>query len=158
MSQPSNNPSLANAIARLERAGAENSKATKKLRAAASALATWLEAQPGIPVDTEMPRGYYIHRVRSNVASALFLCRDVPDYTYDTREMCRVYIDGTGAYLHGDFHCEIPECSRAALLDFAADVAAGWLEEVAQWIEERAAKDASASSVLEQAIERQQQQ
>jgi len=130
---------IINAVKRLERAGSENSRATQKLYQAAGNVADLIETQ--VPVGVELPRGYYVREVCSNIGSCLFLCRETEDG--------RDYIDGIGRYLHGDFHCWIPGQNRAVVMQFAEDVADGLLDEIAQWLENRATRADQAAQVLE---------
>lgn len=58
---------IINAVARLQRAGAENSKATKKLHVAAMNVACFIEDQ--VPAGVNLPRGYLVQKVKSNVGS-----------------------------------------------------------------------------------------
>lgn len=137
--------SIINAVKRLERAGSENSRATQKLFEAAAKVAELIENM--VPVGAELPRGYYVKKVRSNLGSALFLCHEVMgEYGPEIR-----YVDGIGGYLHGDFHCHVPSQDRATVMKFAEDVAGGLLDEIAEWLEARATKADVAAEVLENA-------
>jgi hypothetical protein len=127
---------LINALARLERAGAENSKATKKLHEAATTIAVKIEEC--VPVGVDLPRGYKVVRRCSNIGADLFLL--------DSADR---YIDGTGGYLHRDFHCKIPPQTRVGSLQFAKDVSEGLLDEIAAWLEERVATVEQAAKTLE---------
>lgn len=130
---------LANAIARLERAGSENSKGYAKLVDAAGILASWIEYN--VPTGVTLPRDYKVIRIRSNVGSELFLVAGI-----DT------YIDGSGGYLHGDFSCRIPAPTRSALLKLAKDVAEGWLTEIAEFLEKRAKRSNDAADTMLTAV------
>ena len=137
--------SIINAVKRLERAGSENSRATKKLFDAARKVAELIEDQ--VPAGVKLPRGYYVKRISSNIGSAEFLCCEVVgEYGPENR-----YVDGIDGYLHGDFHCWLPGQDRDTVLKFAEDVATGLLGEIAEWLEARAAKAAEAAGVLENA-------
>lgn len=127
-----------NAVKRLERAGSENSRATQKLFEAAKIVADSIEEN--VPAGVRLPRGYIVRRVQSNLGSEKFLCRGTDDLT--------VFVDGIGGYLHGDFQCWIPAQNRKTVLDFAADIASGLLDEIAAWLEERATQANKAAEVL----------
>jgi len=135
---------IINSLKRLERAGNENSRATQKLFKAANDVAAFIEE--AVPFECELPRGYRIEKVRSNVGSASFLVKE-GEFGCD-------YIDGIGGYLHGDFHCWIPEQKRSAILQFAEDIATGLLDEIAEFLEKRADKSLSAAEVLTDAIKK----
>lgn len=137
----SKNNSIINAVKRLERAGSENSKATQKLFEAALDVAYLIEKT--VPVNVQLPRGYKVIRRYSNSGSELFLINSDGEY-----------IDGTGRYLHGDFNCWIPEQKREAILDFAADIADGLLDEIAEFIEQQARKANEAAELLENSKEK----
>jgi hypothetical protein len=139
---------IINAVARLERAGSENSRVTNKLHAAASTVADWIEGQ--VPVNVLLPRGYRVKRVKSNVGYTDFLVRESKE-TNEYGEPVLLWIDGTGVYLHGDFHAAIPSQTRHGSLLFANDVASGLLDEIAAWMEKLAAECDSAAKVLENA-------
>lgn len=128
------------ALKRLERAGSENSRVTEKLHEAANEIASQIE--PNVPVNVTLPRRYMVREIRSNVGSEKFLIR-----ASDGDE--EIWIDGTGNYLHGDFHCEIPAQTREGSLLFAKDIAEGLLDEIAQFIEERTAESDAARRQLE---------
>jgi hypothetical protein len=135
------------AVKRLERAGDENSKATKKLHQAAVTVAGIIEDQ--CPVNVALPRGYEVTRVKSNVGYAYFLLLDRDQYNEG-----RYWIDGQGSYLHGDFNSWIPGQTRAGSLRFAKDVAEGLLDEIAEFLEQRKADSENAATVLERAAEK----
>ena len=138
---------LMSSLKRLERAGSESSRATQKLHEAASEVP--LAVQKMVPEGVELPRGYTVRRVHSNVGSECFLT-----YYGETAEMEApddLYVDGCGGYLHGDFHCPIPSQTRETSMHFARDIAEGWLDEVAAFLEQRAAKATSAAEGLNHA-------
>lgn len=137
---------LINSLKRLERAGAENSRATKKLHEAAAEVADRIERL--VPSGVRLPRGYIVDGVKSNVGYARFLKREDDEWD-EWGEPTYTWIDGTGSYLHGDFHCWIPAQTRAGSLQFAKDVAEGLLDEIAAFLEEWAAKNDEATAILE---------
>jgi len=142
--------SIINAVKRLERAGSEHSRATQKLYEAAREVASLIEAQ--VPAGVKLPRGYYVKEICSNVGCADFLCIKIPlEYAGTQHYEETRYIDGIGRYLHGDFHCWVPGQDRATVLKFAEDIADGLLDEIAEWLEARAAKAEQAAEVLENA-------
>lgn len=135
-----------NAVKRLERAGSENSRATKKLHDAASEVAYLIKHQ--VPVGADLPRGYNVVEVNSNVGICRFLL--LPNGCDEYGEPQSLWIDGTGNYLHGDFRCEIPDQTREGSLQFAKDIADGLLNEIAAWLESRVNEADSAAETLEQ--------
>lgn len=132
---------IQDAIARLQRAGDENSKATKKLHEAARNVADLIEQNA--PVNVTLPRGYKVLRYKSNVGSQLFLKSGHTD-EYGDGDM----VDGCGCYLHGDFNCWIPAQTRECSLQFARDVAEGLLDEIAAFIEARKTESEKAAETL----------
>ena len=142
---------IIDSLKRLERAGSEHSRATEKLHEAVRVVARLVEEI--VPDGMELPRGYQVRAVSSNVGTETFLTRwGYAGEDYD--EPGDAYVDGTGGYLHGDFSCPIPAQSRGVSLAFAHDVATGWLTELAEWLEKRAAEDAEATATLIQASEK----
>ena len=136
-----NNMNTIDALKRLERAGNENSKATKKLHEAAEEMA--LVILKKVPADVTLPRDYRKVRVTSNVGEEYFLVLYRGDIEY--------WIDGTGSFLHGDFHAEIPAQTREGSLTFAHDIATGLVDEIAELLEERSREAGQASDLLERA-------
>ena len=134
--------SIIDSLKRLERAGQGHSKATQKLHAAAADLAYQIEQI--VPEGIEMPRGYTVRYVQTGVGGEYFLTRAV----FEDGEWKEQYIDGFGGYLHGDFSCWIPAQTRETSLAFASDVATGWLDELAVWLESRSAEAEKAEAVL----------
>ena len=126
---------IISAVKRLERAGSENSRATQKLFEAAREVACFIEKQ--VPIRVQLPRGYYVRQISSNVGVEKFL----------STEYGRL-IDGIDGYLHGDLHRWIPGPDRATVLEFAKDIATGLLDEIADWLEARAAEAEQATEVL----------
>lgn len=149
---------IINAVKRLERAGDENSKATKKLHQAAYDVAQLIIKIA--PAGVKLPRGYKVKHLRSNVGSADFLTIWQPtarEDTYSERpdlEGETLWIDGQGGYLHRDFGAWVPGQTRAGSLKFAKDVAEGLLDEIAEFLEKRQAESEQAATVLEQAAEK----
>lgn len=136
-----------NAVKRLERAGSENSRATKKLHEAVRTVADFICDQ--VPRGVTLPRGYFTQRVHSNIGGETFLY--LGTLYLGTGEDEAVGIDTTGGYLHGDFNCPMPGQTRAGSLQFAKDVAEGLLDEIAVWLEQRASESDSATKTLEAA-------
>ena len=147
---------IISAVKRLERAGDENSKATKKLHEAAYNVAQLIIKI--VPLGVKLPRGYKVRHIKSNVGSADFLTYWQPtpsDKAYSERpdlEGETMWIDGQGSYLHGDFNAWIPNQTRAGSLKFAKDVAEGLLEEIAEFLEKRKAESEEATSALAVAV------
>jgi len=147
--------SIVDSLKRLERAGSENGRATKKLHEAACEVAEAIEKV--VPAGVKLPRGYRKVERKSNISSSEFLVKEVrcdrddPDDRYGWKSY---YIDGTGGYLHGDFNARIPAQTREGSLLFARDVAEGLLDEIAEFLEQRAGTaDAAADGLLANAEE-----
>lgn len=133
---------IQDAVARLNRAGDENSKATKKLHLAVSVVAGLIE--DSCPLNVSLPRGYMVVKFKSNVGSARFLrTNHVDEYDYNE------YVDGLGSYLHGDFNTYIPAQTREVSLKFARDVAEGLLDEISDFLEARKAESLQSVQALE---------
>ncbi len=135
---------IIDAVKRLERAGDENSKATKKLHDAAATVAEIIERVA--PLGVSLPRDYRVTRVRSNIGSDVFLLGGKAQYGD-----AEFWVDGIGRYLHNDFNCDIPAQTRSGSLKFAKDVAEGLLDEIAEFLEKRKQDSEQAATVLEQA-------
>lgn len=127
------------AIKRLERAGAENSVATQKLKEAAKAVADLIIKEVG--ERHELPRDYRIISKRSTLGGALFLVHR-GEYEFE-------FINGCGKYLHGDFNSYVPAQTRSACLKFAADIADGLLDEISEQLEREAEAQKAAAEMLE---------
>ena len=134
---------IVNALKRLERAGDENSRTTQKMYEAANKIAEVIISS--VPANVWLPRRYKVVVVNSNVTSAEFL---VKHDQHDKHE----WIDGTGAYLHGDLRCWIPGQTRTGVLDFAKDIAEGLLDEIALFLEKRAQESSEMTDVLNNSI------
>lgn len=142
------NNNVINAVKRLERAGDENSRATQKLFEAARNVADLITET--VPSGSDLPRGYYVKKIRTNVGSCKFLCKEIDDgYGYPVTR----YIDGMGDYLHGDIHCWIPPQDRDTVLQFAKDIAEGLLDEIAAWLENKIAKANDAANILQNTLD-----
>ena len=140
---------IIDALKRLERAGSESSWATNKLREAAKELAKYVERI--VPDDVDLPRGYWATTRSSNVGSCGFLNARSPERCEYTGDQLTEAIDGWDGYLHGDFNRPVCAPSRETVLKFAADVADGWLDELAEWLEKRTAEEDAATDTLETA-------
>jgi hypothetical protein len=117
------------ALKRLERHGAEHSKATEKLKEATRLLAGHVAEYLPLPEPPssylDLPRGYSVDATR-----LLWL----------------------GAKLDPEAEClQSPTVSRDSAHQFAVDVAEGWLEEVDAWLAARIESDRRATSTLEKA-------
>ena len=127
---------IIDSLKRLERAGAENSRMTQKLREAAKELASVVEdmAVAGDFVNADLPRGYVVEG--GNQVYLMSRAQGEDDYAgYPIRY----------AFYCGDRR-ERP--TRAAVLQFAADVAEGWLDELAEFVEKRLAESVKAEGTL----------
>ena len=131
--------SIINALKRLDRAGDENSKATEKLKVAASEVADRIIGT--VPIGVSLPRNYTAVRCRSNVGTCEYLIKDYEG----TREE---WINGYGGYMHGDFNCWIPDQTRQGVLQFARDVSEGLIDEIAKFLEKRKRESESGEKVL----------
>lgn len=110
---------ITNAVARLTRAGDENSRTTEKLREAAGTLERLVADMPGV-VDLPLPRGY---RIVTTGRGLLEL------------------VDASGCRVGAN-------ADRARCLMLAADVSEGWLDELAAFLEARAVEADRAAGVL----------
>ena len=129
---------IIDAIARLDRAGQEHSKATAKLREAtcivARKIAATLEAagveqdgDGGVMIPTFENRAYHFRGPRSTFGRGTGWS-DAALFDEDPREDEAQNLAGEGA-------------SRDACLLFASHVSAGLLDHVAAWLEGRAEQD-----------------
>lgn len=151
---------LMNSLNRLQRAGDNGSKATKKLHEAASTVADEIckSVYAARAVGEKLPRGYRVVNVRSNVGDNDFLTLDSgkknlragdSEFGYDEFiDNHTFWIDGTGSYMHGDFHCMIPDQEREGSLRFAKDIAEGLLDEIASFLEARETEAEKMSVIL----------
>lgn len=133
------------ALKRLERAGAKNSRTTLNLKAAAVEVARSII--DSVPPDIDLPRGYKVIRRKSIVGGAWFL-QNSNGYYVDAGAK-----DKEGYYLHGDFHCWITATPRQAVLSFANDISTGLLDEIAEFLEKRTAENEKSAKVLESKTE-----
>lgn len=141
--------SIVAAVARLEKAGQENARATKRLHEAATIVAEWIEDH--VPARVTLPRGYRVAIVKSNVGSCKFLVGSTGEHD-EWGEPVGFYVDGTGSYLHGDFHAWVDSQTRDGSLKFARDVADGLLTEISEWLEKRATESDAAAATLENSL------
>jgi hypothetical protein len=141
---------LVAAVKRLEKASEENSKATARMHKASAWVAKWIEDH--VPAGVELPRGYRLRMVQSNKGLAKFLTLPFVMQTKFELVDCEYWIDGVGGYLHGDSYCGIPGQTREGSLQFAKDVGEGLVEEISQFLEDRAKQSVEAAGVLEESI------
>lgn len=143
--------SIINSLKRLERAGSEASAATAKLREAAREVAQKIvDICPADAVGVELPRGYRVMSVHSNIASEYYLV--VPgtgdadeDGWGESARMLDVLSDH---YQHRDFNSPVNAATRGDVLQFAADIANGLLAEIAAWLEARTGESEKATAQL----------
>lgn len=127
-------PSVVDALKRLERAGSEQSRLTEKLLDAAHILSQHVVEH--LPHDVQLG---------ANVYGAEMVECPLPRNIAIDRQWQLAYWDHMiGRYLAVDYNREIA-------LRFAADIADGWLDELAEWLEQRAAEDEAAAETIEQA-------
>jgi hypothetical protein len=138
------------AAKRLEKAGKENSQATARMHQATAWVANWIEDH--VPAGLELPRGYRLRMVQSNRGWAKFLTLPFVMQTKSEPIDCEYWIDGVGGYLHGDVRCGIPGQTREGSLQFAKDVGEGLVEEISQFLEDRAKLSDQASAILEKSV------
>lgn len=144
MEQNQKSNSVVDALKRLERAGSENSRSTEKLREAARVVAgqVTLAVIAGDNENVMLPRLYQVI-VNDNNQYVLFKMRPATDEDrwdeYCTDEYKRVET------------VEYHFAPRAAVLNFAADIADGLLDEIAAFLEERSQANEQAAQVLEAA-------
>lgn len=129
------NTNIINSLKRLERAGSEQSRTTEKLREAARVLGEHVVSQ--LPADVQLGANVYGYYEEVD--------RMLPRNIVIDRQCQLAYWDHIiGRYVAVD-------SSREMALRFAHDIADGWLNELAAWLEERAAEDAAATQTIEQA-------
>lgn len=123
---------LIDSLKRLERAGAENSRTTEKLREAAVEVAIKIAVTvaPHDRTRVELPRGYEICAWEDEAGAAFGYLRPAESSDYFE----------AGA---------TPSLASAQI--FAADIASGLLDEIAAFLEERAAQNEQATATLEAA-------
>lgn len=127
---------IQDALARLERAGSEHSRATEKLRQAVYAVASHLLdrlIEAGVDQELTTPAPIHIPSYPARGGNP-----ELPVYLYYWGGPTLVWEEqGVETRLshHGGEHDEIP---RDIALDFARGVATGYLDRVAAWLEERA--------------------
>lgn len=134
------------AVERLNRAGAEHARVTASLFKAAKKVARMITE--AVQAGTELTRGYYVKKiyVEKNDSTGYFLCKDV-DTEYG--DVITEYVDGIGNYLYGDIYHWIPPQDREIVMQFAKDVADGFLDEVSKLLEDRIAETNKAVETLE---------
>ena len=139
-----------NALKRLERVGSETSRATEKLYDACIIVAN--AALDSIPCHeiteqsmadgyyyTGLPRGYTLHFAGCD--------RDVEYHLSWRKDPDNPCVD-VNLNSREDEHEELG-IRRNAALHFARDVATGWLDELAEWLEARTQKSEAAAAKLE---------
>lgn len=134
---------IVTSLKRLERAGSETGKTTRKLIEAAADVALQVERIVGEAdcEDVALPRGYEVlhhHGARHLV-------------TPEVEEVCYGTCYPVRYTLNPGSDSPTPDANRGAALLFAKDLASGWLEELAAFLEDRAAEDKAASETLEAA-------
>ena len=144
---------LLHALNRLERAGSEESRCTKKLHEAACTVAEKICAAvyTARAVSVLLPRGYMVTNVKSNVGNTDFLVRKTGKIDDMSGEPELYWIDGQGSYLHGDFHAFVPDQTREGSLQFSKDIAEGLLDEIAEFLEKRSTESSQAAELLQNA-------
>ena len=128
---------VVNALKRLERAGSEHSRTTDKLREAAAEVAKFIEGN--VPVGMELPRGYIVLR---DDGSSYLMTPEVEEVSGQYCYPCQYALYPGGSK---------PFPTRAALHEFAKDIADGWLDEVAEMLERVAEEDSASTQTLEAA-------
>ncbi len=138
------------AVKRLEKAGKEDSQATARVHKASAWVARWIEDH--VPAGVELPRGYRLRLVRSNMGLVKFLTLPFVMQTKFEPVNCEYWIDGVGGYLDGDYYWGIPGQTREGSLQFAKDVGEGLVQEISQFLEDRAKQSVQAAGILEESI------
>ncbi len=142
------------ALKRLERAGSENSRTTQKLRAASVVIADEIvkSVEAAQAESVELPRGYVVVDQYSNIGCFTQLrTPSMADGWEDSRRET-LNSDSTAPgekYLHGDFNKTFFVAGRESILQFAADIADGLLDEIAEFLEKRATENEAQAVVLE---------
>jgi hypothetical protein len=128
------NTNVINSLKRLERAGSEQSRTTEKLLDAAHILSQHVVEH--LPHDVQLGANVYGDEMVERL-----LPRDI---AIDRQRQLAYWDHMIDRYVAVD-------SSREMALHFAHDIADGWLNELAAWLEERAAEDAAATQTIEQA-------
>jgi hypothetical protein len=123
--------SVIDSLKRLERAGAEDSKTTAKLVAAARDLAAYLEREV-LPKDVQ------------NEWPAPYLTSQGDGWVWNGRVLYRGHPDFVEAPASQDWQ-------RGEALLFAQFIAEGWLDRVGDWLEERTQQASAATETLHRA-------
>jgi len=130
-------------LKRLERAGGEYSKTSQKLREAVISVAEKiLELTESLPEGTELPRDYLID-TRCGGSGGNRVCyrylikvEKIPDLGYEEYKIVNGALD-KDFYIMGDIvdGTLVRVVPRELCLQFAKDVATGWIDEVAAVVE-----------------------
>lgn len=134
------------ALARLEQAGARDAQATMPLQAAAQYVADRVALQlrhhcPALSSEAVvLPRGYQLCKLHDEPQLRLPPNRDAG---YDRGDP----LNRSDSWTVGSYGP-----SRAAALQFSADIATGLLDDLAQWVEARTPESLAATALLEAAI------
>jgi hypothetical protein len=142
--------SIINSLKRLERVGSESSKATEKLKDACIEMADYITSLSGIADRVadipdgliELPRGYAVGWPGCDRRSDVYLYSAPNSNHYGLRHA----ISSRDADLRGTLGLD-----RYIALKFAADIASGLLDEIADWLESRTKKDNEASEQIKNA-------
>ena len=125
-----------NAVKRLDRAGAENSRITEKLRDAVMTVAANIEARMPMNLHTlTLPRGYR-------------LTRDVGAVDLESPEI----VDNEYTPYRVRLNRAYDEISRNVALQFSEDIASGLLDEIAERIEKLTAAEQAALESIESTL------
>lgn len=132
------------ALKRLERAGDESSRSTKKLVDAAITLAKAIE--PMCPAYVKLPRGYEVVRLcTQDSANIRYLAKlNTPHHEFGNAVF-------GAASNETDGYDYFAPASRIDALTLAKDVADGWLAEVADFLLARAKENIGACEKIESA-------
>ena len=145
---------IINAVMRLERIGEESSKTVRKLKDAVIEVADFVTGLEYIQQAVRdksascgpaviLPRGYWVGWPGCDRRADVYLY-------YMSANGVPVTLNS----LEDDY--DTLGLTRAVALRFAKDIAEGWLDELAAWIDERSSKELAAADVLDKAAEERQ--
>ena len=101
------------------------------------------------PVNVDLPRGYEVIYISSNVGGEYFL-QNNSICDGHTSNGGGVIVDAKkGYYLHGDYNSWIDKAPKSLILLFAKDIREGLLEEISDFLEKKAEKQFAIAEELQ---------
>jgi hypothetical protein len=132
------------ALKRLDRAGAESSRTSKKLIDAAITLANAVGEK--CPTYVELPRNYQVVKLGTQDAGYNWYLAKMN--TQNHEEGNAVFGNPSNYNGYWDY---FGKANRADALQLAKDIAEGWLDEIGSFLEKRIAENSDATTVIETA-------